>query len=157
MIRLGVRVAREQAELVLAELLELAPSGVEEIDDGGAVIEYAVYGPSGEVPALPDVSAAAGDALVEVRTTEIPDDWSERWRAFHRPVLVAAPVGASAVPSLHVRPPWEAPSTPAAGGAPVEEIVIDPGQAFGTGAHATTRLCLEFLLELARAVRRPVR
>ncbi len=149
MIRLGVRVAREQAELVLVELLELAPSGVEEIDDGGAVIEYAVYGPSGEVPALPDVSAAAGDALVEVRTTEIPDDWSERWRAFHRPVLVAAPAGASGVPSLHVRPPWEAPSAPRSGGARVEEIVIDPGQAFGTGAHATTRLCLEFLLELA--------
>ena len=40
------------------------------------------------------------------------------------------------------------------GGADVLEIVIDPGQAFGTGAHATTRLCLELLLEL-RAARRP--
>jgi ribosomal protein L11 methyltransferase len=30
----------------------------------------------------------------------------------------------------------------------VEEVVIDPGQAFGTGAHHTTRLCLELLLEL---------
>ncbi len=45
---------------------------------------------------------------------------------------------------MHVRPPWEAPSDRE----DTEEIVIDPGQAFGTGAHATTRLCLELLLEL---------
>ncbi|MGH2840960.1 MAG: 50S ribosomal protein L11 methyltransferase, partial [Solirubrobacteraceae bacterium] len=45
---------------------------------------------------------------------------------------------------LHVRPPWaEAAADPA-----LSEIVIDPGQAFGTGAHPTTRLCLEALLEL---------
>jgi ribosomal protein L11 methyltransferase len=31
----------------------------------------------------------------------------------------------------------------------VREIVIDPGQAFGTGAHASTRMCIELLLELA--------
>lgn len=42
-------------------------------------------------------------------------------------------------------PPW---SEPVAGGAELLEIVIDPGQAFGTGAHPTTRLCLEALLEL---------
>ena len=49
---------------------------------------------------------------------------------------------------LHVRPPW----TAAPAGGPeedVEDIVIDPNQAFGTGAHDTTRLCLEALLELA--------
>jgi ribosomal protein L11 methyltransferase len=43
---------------------------------------------------------------------------------------------------LTVRPPWEP-----AGDTPID-LVIDPGQAFGTGAHATTRLCLETLLEL---------
>src|SRR5262249_7127556 len=37
----------------------------------------------------------------------------------------------------------------AAGGGWQVEIVVDPGQAFGTGAHATTRMCLELLLELA--------
>ena len=44
MLRLAVRVRRDDAEIVLAELLSLAPSGVEEVDAGGDVVEYAVYG-----------------------------------------------------------------------------------------------------------------
>src|SRR5436305_4664965 len=102
MLRLAVRVRREDAELVLAELLELAPSGVEEVSmDGGEVVEYAVYGPPGELPALPDLRAAAGGALVEISTSEIADDWSERWRSFHRPLVLPR--------RLTVRPPWEPP------------------------------------------------
>jgi ribosomal protein L11 methyltransferase len=150
-IRLAVRVASERAELVLAELLELAPAGVEEVQGEAGTIEYAVYGAPGELPELPDVRAAVGGALVGISTTEIPDDWHERWRQFHRPVLIAAPPVSGAerapLPGLHVRPPWEAPSEPRRG--PVREIVIDPGQAFGTGGHASTRLCLELLLALA--------
>ena len=121
--------------MVLAELLELAPGGVEEAEAGEGVVEYAVYGAPGELPDLPDVRAAAGGALVEVVTTEIADDWADRWRAFHRPVEIAG--------RLWVRPPWE----PACDG--LEDLVIDPGQAFGTGAHHTTRLCLELLAERA--------
>lgn len=136
MIRLAVRVRREDAEQVLAELLELAPTGVEEVDCGD-VVEYALYGAPGELPVLPEVRAVAGGALVDVATQEIADDWHERWRAFHTPVDVGG--------RLHVRAPWH----------PVRrdriDVVIDPGQAFGTGAHATTRLCLELLLELAPA------
>lgn len=151
MIRLAVRVHRAQAELVLAELLELAPAGVEETELSGAMVEYAVYGAAGEIPSLPDLRAAAGDALVEISTSETADDWGERWKQFHRPVLIDAPRGAGEpsrqVPTLCVRPPWES-DFPAASG-PLQEIVIDPGQAFGTGGHATTRLCLELLLELA--------
>ena len=79
MLRLAIRVRREDAEIVLAELLELAPGGVEEIDHGD-VVEYAVYGAPGEIPALPDLRAAAGDALVEVSTTEVADDWDVRWK-----------------------------------------------------------------------------
>jgi ribosomal protein L11 methyltransferase len=135
LIRLAVRVAREQSELVLAELLELAPSGVEEVEVGDGLVEYAVYGAPGEVPALPDLEAAAGEALVEVSTSEIADDWSERWREFHRPLMLDR---------LCVRPPWAPPV-----GAEIE-VVIDPGQAFGTGAHATTRLCLELMLDRPR-------
>ncbi len=151
MIRLAVRVRREQAELVLAELLELTPAGVEERRLDRETIEYAVYGAPGEIPGLHDLEALVGDALVEISTSEIADDWQERWKQFHRPVLIAAPRardGAAArLPALHVRPPWEGPSAHRDGA--VREIVIDPGQAFGTGAHASTRLCLELLLELA--------
>jgi ribosomal protein L11 methyltransferase len=135
MLRLAVRVAREQSELVLAELLELAPSGVEEVDLGERWVEYAVYGAPGELPSLPDLEAAAGGALVAVSTEEIAVDWSTRWRSFHRPLVIDG--------RLTVRPPWE----PAAA-TPID-VVIDPGQAFGTGAHATTRLCLELLLDHA--------
>jgi ribosomal protein L11 methyltransferase len=135
LIRLAVRVRREDADVVLAELLTLAPSGVEEADlDGGAIVEYAVYGAPGELPDLPDVEAAVGGALVEVRTTEVADDWAERWRDFHQPIVIAD--------RLRVRSPWHEP------GEGIDEIVIDPGQAFGTGAHDTTRLCLELLCEL---------
>jgi ribosomal protein L11 methyltransferase len=134
LIRLAVRVRREQAELVLAELLELVPSGVEEVASGDGAVEYAVYGAPGELPAVPALRAAAGDALVDVSSNEIADDWQERWRSYHRPAVVAQ--------RLTVRPPWEP-----AGATPLD-VVIDPGQAFGTGAHATTRLCLELLLDL---------
>jgi ribosomal protein L11 methyltransferase len=135
-LRLAVRVARAQAEIVLAELLELAPDGFEEVDVSDEVVEYAIYGPPGELPELPDLRAAAGAALIDVSTTEIADDWADRWREFHQPLRLGG--------RLVVRPPW----------APVEaaplDLVIDPGRAFGTGAHATTRLCLELLLELER-------
>ena len=136
MIRLAIRVDRAHAETVLAELLELAPGGLEEREDGDAV-EYVIYGAPGEVPALPDVRAVAGGALVDVSTSEVPDDWSERWKAYHRPVDVSWRFR-----RLRVRPPWERPLEDGL------DVVIDPGQAFGTGAHHTTRLCLELLLEL---------
>jgi ribosomal protein L11 methyltransferase len=130
-----VRVRRAEAELVLAELLDLAPGGVEEVSVSDGVVEYAVYGAPGELPALPDLTAACGKALVDVHTSEVADDWDVRWRSFHRPLVLGE--------RLAVRPPWES-----VVGAEVE-LVIDPGQAFGTGAHATTRLCLEFLLDIS--------
>jgi ribosomal protein L11 methyltransferase len=145
-IRLAIKVPREHAELVLADLLELAPSGVEETEVGEGLVEYAVYGSPGELPELPDLRAAAGGALLDVSTSELPDDWSERWKRFHRPVLIERPAGSHAsTTALHIRPPWEPPCAQPG----VREIVIDPAQAFGTGAHATTRLCLELLLEVA--------
>jgi ribosomal protein L11 methyltransferase len=133
LIRLAVRCAPEQAELVLAELTVLAPNGVEE-ERGPGYVEYAIYGGEGELPELGDLDAAVGDGHISVSSTEIPDDWADRWRDFHKPLLVAD--------RLWLRPSWEPPREGAT------DVVVDPGQAFGTGAHPTTRLCLELLCEL---------
>jgi ribosomal protein L11 methyltransferase len=133
LIRLAVRCTPEQADLVLAELTILAPNGVEE-ERGPGFVEYAIYGGEGELPELGDLDAAIAGGRVEVSATEIPDDWADRWRDFHKPLLVAD--------RLWLRPSWE----PEREGA--VDVVVDPGQAFGTGAHPTTRLCLELLCEL---------
>ena len=99
-------------------------------------MEYAVYGAPGELPSLPEGEADVGGHRVQVRGEEVPGDWEERWKRFHVPVLVGG--------KLYVRPPWEQPAVRPG----VAEIVIDPGRAFGTGSHPTTRLCLELLLDL---------
>ncbi len=135
MIRLAVRCRPEGAEAVLAELLALAPGGLEEAR-GPGYVEYALYGPPGELPELPELRAAVGGELVAIETEEVPDDWADRWRDFHRPIRLGGG-------RLVVRPPWE----PADGAAELD-VVIDPGRAFGTGSHATTRACLELLLGL---------
>jgi ribosomal protein L11 methyltransferase len=72
----------------------------------------------------------------EVESRAIAGGWEDSWREFHRGVAVGR---------FWVGPPWEE-STAGA-----EAIVIDPGRAFGTGAHATTRLTLELLQELRPA------
>lgn len=136
MIRLAVRCVPELAEQVLAELMVLAPNGVEE-ERGPGYVEYAIYGGEGELPELGEIEVAAGDGLVELVSTTVPDDWADRWQDFHKPLLVGG--------RLWLRPSWEEPREGAV------DLVVDPGRAFGTGAHPTTRLCLEFLLELEAA------
>lgn len=147
MIRLALRVERQHAELVLAELLELASSGVEEAELPDGRVEYAIYGAEGELPELPDLRAAAKGALCEISTSTLPDDWQERWKSFHKPVLIE-PLAGAPLRGLYVRAPWIG----ACEREDVQEIVIDPGQAFGTGSHATTKLCLQMLLDLRAAM-----
>jgi ribosomal protein L11 methyltransferase len=72
-----------------------------------------------------------GFDVVEVE--DVAEGWEDAWRGFHHGVRVGR---------LWVGPPWEhAPADALA-------VVIDPGRAFGTGAHATTRLCLDLLQEV---------
>ena len=60
-------------------------------------------------------------------------DWENEWKKFFKPRRVGS--------HFVVRPTWE--SFDALSGDKV--IVLDPGQAFGTGDHPTTRMCLEYL------------
>jgi ribosomal protein L11 methyltransferase len=71
-----------------------------------------------------------------VAVDDVAEGWEDGWRAFHHGVRIGG---------LWVGPPWEQPPTDAI------PVVIDPGRAFGTGAHATTRLCLELLQEVEPA------
>src|SRR3954452_10950782 len=87
MIRLSIRAPAAAAKQVLAALLELTPEGVEQVDGDGWV-EYALYGTPGELPSLGQGSASVGGVTVEVRVEEVPEDWIERWKRFHVPVLI---------------------------------------------------------------------
>jgi ribosomal protein L11 methyltransferase len=104
-------------------MLDLVPGGFEEVDHGDSV-ELAAY-------VRGDGEQALRELFGEVVSEPVAEDWHERWRSFHRSVRVGP---------LWVGPPWERPPD---GSVPV---VIDPGRAFGTGAHPTTRLVLELLL-----------
>jgi ribosomal protein L11 methyltransferase len=128
LVRLALRVRAEQAEIALANLQPLLAAGAEERDLGGAV-EYAVYLPPGELPPPESIRRLAGDALLGTITEPVADGWERRYLEHLRPVAVAG---------LTIRPPW-------IDGAP-EDLVIDPGTAFGAGTHASTRLALELLL-----------
>jgi ribosomal protein L11 methyltransferase len=118
-------VPQERAEIARALMLELFPEGFEEreLSDG---LELAAYTDAGGEER---VWAAFGAASAR----DVTEGWEQRWRDFHRPIRVGP---------LWVGPPWEAPPPG------VDAVVIDPGRAFGTGGHATTRLCLELLLEV---------
>jgi ribosomal protein L11 methyltransferase len=108
-------------------MLEVFPQGFEEADHAGAL----------ELAAYTDAAGAerARELFAEVEVAEVAGGWEDAWREFHQPVRVGP---------LWIGPPWEQPPADAIA------VVIDPGRAFGTGAHATTRLCLDLLTELPR-------
>jgi ribosomal protein L11 methyltransferase len=116
-----------EEEAARARLLEIAPGGFEEVE-GDGWLELALYADgAGEERAR----AVLGDVAV----SPVEAGWEDRWRSFHRSVVVGG---------LWVGPPWEHPPDG------VSAVVVDPGRAFGTGAHATTRACIELLADVER-------
>lgn len=108
-------------------MLELFPHGFEEVvhDDELELVAYTDAG--GEERLWHAFGGARGE--------DVAADWRDRWREFHRPVKVGP---------VWIGPPWFDPPADAVA------IAIEPGRAFGTGAHPTTQLCVELLLGLGR-------
>jgi len=109
-------------------MIDLFPEGFEEIERADGVELVAYTDPGGEERLWKVFGHTSG--------SEVPEGWEGRWRQFHRPVRVG---------ELWIGQPWQKQPSDAIA------VVIDPGRAFGTGAHPTTRLCLELLAKLPRA------
>ena len=109
-------------------MLELFPEGFEEVEGVDGVELVAYTDSSGE--------ERLWHSFGGVRGQDVAADWRDRWKSFHRPVRIGP---------LWIGPPWEAQPADAT------PIVIDPGRAFGTGAHPTTQLCIGLLLELEQS------
>ena len=104
-------------------MLELSPAGLAE--EEGRLVVYT--DPAG----AESLRAAFGGVEVEA----VAAGWEDEWRRFHVPLTIGP---------LWVGPPWHEPPPD------MTPVVIDPGRAFGTGAHETTRLCIELLLGVPR-------
>jgi ribosomal protein L11 methyltransferase len=126
-VKVSVRVPLEWAEEAIAVALELAPGGLGESREGRSVV-LDLYVTDDLVPAI-------AEAFGKVEVTPVAPGWEDAWRAFHKPAIVGG---------LWIGPPWE--EAPDA----LPAVVIDPGRAFGTGAHPTTRLCIELLARTER-------
>jgi ribosomal protein L11 methyltransferase len=127
--------AAELAERAAAEAFDAGATGLEERAAGG-ITELWIYAPTPAVPrverALAALALETGELLHVAAAEPAPDeDWSVRWREGLGTVRISA--------RLAVRPPFVAPD----GEGPA--LVVDPGQAFGTGGHASTRLALAWI------------
>lgn len=126
--RIALRVHDDDAEAARARLVELVPEGFEELVVAERTVELAVYTDADGVEAL---LAELPGATAE----PVAGGWEDAWRTYHRPVTAGG---------LWLGPPWEAPPDAS------RAVVIDPGRAFGTGSHPTTRLCVELLAAVGR-------
>lgn len=83
-----------------------------------------------------DMGVDLGSLRIEERLVS-EEDWANNWKAYYKPLEIGE--------RLVVRPSWEA-----IGDTDRVVLSLDPGMAFGTGTHQTTRLCLEFLERLVK-------
>lgn len=136
LIRLWVDVAPDEIEIARAIMIEMASAGWSEshVSNGSLRLEaWVARRARGEIVQLQGALRAAG---LDVHVNQVAQDteWQDGLRRHHQPIDVRG--------RIRVRPPWVAATV-----GPID-IEIDPGMAFGTGQHATTRGCLELMLGL---------
>lgn len=132
-ISISIRPTADAAPVVSAALFAAGAMGLEELGDR-LVTQFETEVELEEAR----IAVLAVDPDAEVETHELADvDWSVAWRQG---------VTAHRLGSLVVTPPWLADDFPAA-----TRIVINPGMAFGTGEHATTRGVVRLLPHALKA------
>ncbi|HLG14866.1 MAG TPA: 50S ribosomal protein L11 methyltransferase [Blastocatellia bacterium] len=134
-----VRVGREAEELAASSLFDLGATGTVTLEETSDCVSLGAYFDASAEPEAVRRSIEAtfsccgfGSSLLGVCFSEIPDqDWMQRWKEGFEPLEVGE--------RFVVAPSWKLPVRSD------DRIVIqiDPGMAFGTGTHETTRLCLE--------------
>jgi ribosomal protein L11 methyltransferase len=134
------------AELAADALWQAGAVAVEERAVPGGVLLVAASADGGDPGPL--LAAVAGRWPAEV----VPVDLGaalDAWRPHARAVTAGR---------VTVRPPWAPPPPPAPSGAAAGTVglVVDPGRAFGSGSHASTRLALALLGDLVRGGERVV-
>lgn len=151
--RVTVTCPHEAAEAVAASLLGISPNGIV-VDDSGEQTRVIGYmGPYLSPDATADASrrvraiAAVPEGLLggtaQVEAEVVPEeDWLAAFRAYHKPARIGRIV---------IKPSWEPWPSPHLAARPTDLVIeIDPGLAFGTGQHTTTRICLHELQERLR-------
>jgi ribosomal protein L11 methyltransferase len=130
---LRIRAEDEDArQALVAALIAVGAAGVEE--RGATLITHVPV----EMDLLPVHLAAAARPGTIVETEELgPVDWSSAW---------PTQVGMQRLGAVTIVPPWLADGAPADG----HTVVIDPGMAFGTGEHATTRGVVRLMQRVIR-------
>jgi ribosomal protein L11 methyltransferase len=129
-------------EFASALLFELGTTGIVTLEEDSRHVQLGAYFDDCADPrAISDAVAVAfadagrADELLGTSIAAVADqDWMEKWKEGFEPGSVGD--------RLIIAPSWKLPTEEIAGR---EVIQIDPGMAFGTGTHETTRLCLQLL------------